>query len=448
VVLRHEAAGLRKRSRLCLLSLVIGLLTGCASFDMAGRRAGHAHFLATTAESRVIMTMPNRSTVAGVVDAPQVICAEPSPDVAKALASSASLATSIDAAMKKLDVQGDAAGSLAASFSRADALAQLTNRLATIQLLRDALYRACEAYANGALTDTGYSVLLSRYDDTMISMLLAELAAGNFGQPLAAINTSTSGFTATQAGNDAKESEEAEKELKAAVEAEQKKREARDTASAEVGRCNQSAGACTAEEKRKRDETLRTSNEALADAQAEVNRKLLGVSGAASAVARTSATAWAQGQGGTPGTRSSDSQTAVAHTLAEMQRKFIENIHSDALVVACVTALDRFPGEQTPLTTFCWNRLGGLVEAQGTLLQTKIDKFWKHNIQEEVRKTEELETKQAQEVTKQKALKAKELPTREDLAKRVDAVEKGHSLESKMAELEKKVEALDARIPE
>ncbi len=69
-------------------------------------------------------------------------------------------------------------GNLGSSPFLAEAMAQLGQRLATIQLLRDGLYRACEAYANGALDKSSYSMILSRFDDTMITLLLGAEEAG------------------------------------------------------------------------------------------------------------------------------------------------------------------------------------------------------------------------------------------------------------------------------
>ena len=108
----------------------------------------------------------------------RIICAEPSPDVAMALANSFGLGVS---------VLGQGSGSVSASA--AEGIAQLAERVSTIQLLRDGLYRACEAYANGAISATEYSMLISGVDDTMVTLLTAELAAGAFGRKLAAIGT-------------------------------------------------------------------------------------------------------------------------------------------------------------------------------------------------------------------------------------------------------------------
>jgi hypothetical protein len=116
----------------------------------------------------------------------QFICAEPSPDVARVVqaAFSGAAATKVDVANpvpaglagpKSVDVE--ASGRIDAS--RSEAISQLTRRIATIQLLRDGMYRACEAYANGAIGQEIYTAIVSRYDKMMVTMLLAEMASGN-----------------------------------------------------------------------------------------------------------------------------------------------------------------------------------------------------------------------------------------------------------------------------
>jgi hypothetical protein len=70
------------------------------------------------------------------------------------------------------EVAGKGGGSISASMN--EAVASLGIRTATIQLLRDGLYRACEAYRNGAINEFGYAMLLSNYDDVMIRLLAIE----------------------------------------------------------------------------------------------------------------------------------------------------------------------------------------------------------------------------------------------------------------------------------
>ncbi len=52
---------------------------------------------------------------------------------------------------------------VASSFTSAEQAALIGARDSTIQLLRDGLYRACEAYMNGALGDFGYGLVLVNY---------------------------------------------------------------------------------------------------------------------------------------------------------------------------------------------------------------------------------------------------------------------------------------------
>ncbi len=116
----------------------------------------------------------------------QFVCAEPSPDVARvvqaALSAGATASVEIDSPLAAgLTGANSARGAGAARVdaSRSEAVAQLTRRIATIQLLRDGLYRACEAYANGAIGPEIYTAIISRYDKMMITMLLAEMASSN-----------------------------------------------------------------------------------------------------------------------------------------------------------------------------------------------------------------------------------------------------------------------------
>jgi hypothetical protein len=104
----------------------------------------------------------------------QIVCAEPSPDVAVALAEAFSLGLSASAPNL-----GQAGLSLGAAS--AESLAELGRRTATVQLMRDLLYRACESYANGAISATGYAVMLSSIDKFAATLFLAEAAAGTTG---------------------------------------------------------------------------------------------------------------------------------------------------------------------------------------------------------------------------------------------------------------------------
>ena len=77
-----------------------------------------------------------------------VVCAEPSPDAIKAMA-----------------VKGDISyNSANLGLTTAQALGELGERTELIGLLRDSLYRSCEAYMNGLLSDAEYRNMLTYWD--------------------------------------------------------------------------------------------------------------------------------------------------------------------------------------------------------------------------------------------------------------------------------------------
>ena len=102
-----------------------------------------------------------------------VICTEPSPDVAKALSAAA-----------QFSAQGGNAGttgSLAAGGASAETVMALAGRSTALLGLRDGLYRACEAYANGALGADAYALILSRYGQLMTTLFLGQDITGAAG---------------------------------------------------------------------------------------------------------------------------------------------------------------------------------------------------------------------------------------------------------------------------
>ena len=128
----------------------------------------------------------------------RVVCAEPSPDVMAAIAKSLGAGIAATVTPPTGGTAVDARAELARSY--AQKLAQLGERTNTIQLLRDSLYRACEAYANGAITKTTYALLLSRYDSLAVTLAMGELAAGAGGRPPAVIGVGTTGSTTNGQG--------------------------------------------------------------------------------------------------------------------------------------------------------------------------------------------------------------------------------------------------------
>lgn len=111
-------------------------------------------------------------------DSRAIVCAEPSPDALSAYAS-------------EMAVEGNVAGKgsvkLASALQEGSAFVGL--RTQSIQLLRDALYRACEGYMSGALDEDGYDLLMRRYQKFMVALLGIEQLTGSIKAPPVVINT-------------------------------------------------------------------------------------------------------------------------------------------------------------------------------------------------------------------------------------------------------------------
>lgn len=150
------------------------IAVGCTDTVLRDATIGNTRALVTTADLRIITERPNR------LGGPTLICAEPSPDVAKALSTASQLAASV---RTPSSVSGN--GSIGAAT--AEQLAELAGRVPGLLALRDGLYRVCEAFANGALGSDGYAVVLSRYGDLLTTLLLADAAAGADKRTLAVL---------------------------------------------------------------------------------------------------------------------------------------------------------------------------------------------------------------------------------------------------------------------
>jgi hypothetical protein len=118
-------------------------------------------------------------------------CAEPSPDAISALASS--IAGSGELTAEKVQ----AALKLQAALSQTETSSFVGIRTQTIQLLRDGMYRLCEAYMSDALDGRSYNRLQRRYQNLMMGLLSIEQLTGAIVAPQIAI---VGGAAASQQG--------------------------------------------------------------------------------------------------------------------------------------------------------------------------------------------------------------------------------------------------------
>jgi hypothetical protein len=358
----------RQLTTLLLTVAIATIVSGCATW------LGDTRVLRTKAEDRLVVASPS-SFEGGRNKARQVFCAEPSPDVAKALSESKNLGGGLDVAVRspQSPVEGAGSAALAYSAAKAESMAQLTNRLATIQLLRDGLYRACEAYANGALSEITYAIVLSRIDKLMVTMLSGELVAGNFGQSLAVLGMAASGAaagTASKAAQDASKSSQDMTEADTARNDLEAKRIALDKSTVALAQCAPEDAAC----RKTRQEEVATRRGEVDLANTKFTTAFLKARGSVAASTASSASALiAQGTGSVSTTRGAGG--TPADLVAAMQRKFVENINADPVVVACLTALDRDgveAGHGKELVTFCKRSLVDILDFQKDLLRARL----------------------------------------------------------------------------
>ena len=340
-----------RRFMICGAAVAATVLSACGTSDfrVEHHELGTSQTLATDAGARLVTATP----IVGEVDSSgrfkprQVNCAEPSPDVAKAIQTAFSSGISLDVTGQSANMPADLQARLAnaVATSRSEALAQLTERLPTIQLLRDGLFRACEAYANGTLSPISYSLVLSRYGDTLVTMLGSELIAGNYGRQLA-----------TLGGNS----------------------EAHSTATLEGPPGGKTAGANATTGGATGDATTgdtTTGDTTMGDGTAPAAGGATPETLTSGADTKTVATATAvQGNKAAP----ADASVERAKVQAEIVAAYLTSPSPNALLTACITALDRAPSSipdgQSQFAAACLGQPGtpGLLQQSVGLMASQL----------------------------------------------------------------------------
>lgn len=140
-----------------MVCLCLVLSTGCSSavFEKFHVDTLPPTSLSLDARQRVVLS----TAKGGANHNEQIVCAEPSPDAIVSIAASGLLKVPVG---EKNLVEMDARS--------AEAVAKLGTRTSTIQLLRDGLYRACEAYMNGAIDKNLYLDIIVMFDDFVVTV--------------------------------------------------------------------------------------------------------------------------------------------------------------------------------------------------------------------------------------------------------------------------------------
>lgn len=110
-----------------------------------------------------------------------LVCAEPSPDALSAITATLDGRTSFE----KLTGTGQSLSANAEiSRSISERVQQIGERGQVVQLLRDLLYRACEAYGNGVVDEFGYSMILGSIDTFTLQLITADALSRGQGSDL------------------------------------------------------------------------------------------------------------------------------------------------------------------------------------------------------------------------------------------------------------------------
>jgi len=343
-----KGAGMNKRFLASCLAGATGLaLAACSERPMDIDRTFSmtppvAH--GTGAKTRLITTtVPDTGSTQGRVVPKQIVCAEASPDTAS------SISSALTTAMAGSGEGKGVSAALAGQFGKAvaESLVQLTERTATIQLLRDGYHRACEGYANGAISDITYALIISRLDEVMVTMMTSELAAGAFGRSLASTSGSA-GFIQGGEPANVQQAEQAVTDLSAKVKASE------DNLAAKRGDLKTKSLKPNPTDTEKGEliklqgeiDSAQTERDALAlqKTRAELSAAMarLGKSGG-----------FAQQTGTGAGSITAKPDKDTAEQIGKIYERFMDGNPLKKMVVACITALDRQGSQETPMHQLC-----------------------------------------------------------------------------------------------
>lgn len=157
---------------ICVASALCGCTT-LGNFNSVHRK------LDTSNRRGVLVDIKQRAILVGSDENDNpIICAEPSPDALSAYA--AEIAAKVDRP-ELISAQLTAATQEGASF--------VGLRTSTIQLLRDSMYRLCEAHMNGAIDRNSYNFQLRKYQRQLVALLAIEQLTGAQRAKTSAIET-------------------------------------------------------------------------------------------------------------------------------------------------------------------------------------------------------------------------------------------------------------------
>lgn len=146
------------------------------------------------------------------------VCAEPSPDALSAIAASQGILIS------KADFEAALNNAVSESAS------SIGLRTQSIQLMRDSMYRLCEAKLSGTISDASYETLIRRFQSSMVAVLAIEQLTGVVKAAPVILHGGATVGAAEQVAKYTEQSSQQAAQVELAQSTEAEKQEARDKA--------------------------------------------------------------------------------------------------------------------------------------------------------------------------------------------------------------------------
>lgn len=359
-VLAHPMVNAQVRRLVSGAVAILGVaaLAGCANLNTISRTTTLANSESDPKTTQAIHLDVQQRLV--IVNSLNKYCAEPSPDAMAAYA--AALGFGASAAAK---------GSVSASGGGQSNAASIGLRTQSITLMRDALYRMCEAYANGGVGDAQVVTLLNRSQDLTAVILAVEQLTGAVAANQATLTGSTNANSYATALNNSKlfaeatanearaleRLEESKQEQAAAGEKLEQAQKALDKANTALTTLEEADPAAPAEkiDGAKAEVTFRTKMRERAaaalkavDARVELSQRVYdNAQGVAAEIAKTPDSSSASSAAGTsgsaelgaPGARSALSKEATV-AVAEAVKSMVDTVlKKDYVIDSCMSVI-------------------------------------------------------------------------------------------------------------
>ena len=337
------------KSRFVIASIAVSLMTsGCGWWNTAFRNfnVDDGTGAMVDIKQRAIIVLKGTRKLgegaAATLEKKTIVCAEPSPDAMSAYAAEVA---------GKVNAYGKVNAELAGAFQESAAYTGL--RTQSIQLLRDALYRACEGYMSGALDADAYDLLMRRYQKFMVALLGIEQLTGAIKAPPVVINTKGRAESGKELPDLVEQKAKAKQEL-AEAQTEKSKEEAALTAEEAKGASADAAKITAYKDK------IKELKDSIQEKEKNFKATTEGLEKSRSTVATGSAT----GTVYTVGTSTPSTNTPAEHIASAVKEIVLEILKMDDMGQLCWGRLkDQTPSNTDPVSKACTQFLTNAAEA-------------------------------------------------------------------------------------